>query len=408
MRPDDLPRFRQSPTDPAFMADPYPAYERLRALGPVAFWEELGKPVLCGHAEVSAALRDRRFGREVTHLASREALGWDPIPERLAPFYAFEAHSLLEREPPVHTRLRKLVNRAFTSRAVAGLGPWIEGLAESLIDEFEPETELMERFATPIPLTVIADLLGAPVEAGPQMLEWSHDMVGMYQAGRDRAAEDRAVAATEAFSAFMRELIAQRRRRPGEALIDALIAAEDPSAEGGARLSEPELVTTCILLLNAGHEATVHAIGNAVRLVVEGGLDRAAFGRAGGERAVDECLRLDPPLHLFSRYALGEVEVAGLRLKLGEEVGLLLAAANRDPDVFADPARADFAREGADRHVSLGAGLHFCVGAPLARLEMRAALAVLFRRWPELRLAGPPRRSGRWHFHGHEALRIAS
>ena len=210
MRPDDLPRFRQSPTDAAFMADPYPAYERLRALGPVAYWEELGKPVLSGHAEVSAVLRDRRFGREVTHLASREALGWDPIPERLAPFYAFEEHSLLEREPPAHTRLRRLVNRAFTSRAVAGLGPRIEGLAESLVDRFDPETELMERFATPIPLTVSAELLGAPVEAGPQMLAWSHDMVGMYQAGRDRAAEDRAVAATEAFSAFMRGLIAER------------------------------------------------------------------------------------------------------------------------------------------------------------------------------------------------------
>ena len=408
MRPDDLPRFRQSPTDPAFMADPYPAYERLRALGPVAFWEELGKPVLCGHGPVSAVLRDRRFGREVTHLASREHLGWDPIPERLAPFYAFEAHSLLEREPPVHTRLRRLVNRAFTSRAVAGLGPRIEGLAEALVDDFDPATELMDRFATPIPLTVIAELLGAPVEAGPQMLAWSHDMVGMDQAGRDRAAEDRAVAATQAFSAFMRELIAARRRRPGEALIDALIAAEDPAAEGGARLSEPELVTTCILLLNAGHEATVHAIGNAVRLVVEQRLDRRAFGGPGGERAADECLRVDPPLHLFSRYALGEVEVAGLRLRLGEEVGLLLAAANRDPAVFADPARADLGREGAERHVSLGAGLHFCVGAPLARLEIRCALAVLFRRWPDLRLAEPPRRSGRWHFHGHEALRIAS
>ena len=403
MRPDDLPRFRQSPTDPVFMADPYPAYERLRALGPVAFWEELGKPVLCGHAEVSAVLRDRRFGREVTHLASREALGWAPIPERLAPFHAFEAHSLLEREPPVHTRLRRLVNRAFTSRALAGLGPRIEGLAEELIDGFSSEAELMEGFATPIPLTVIAELLGAPIEAGPQMLAWSHDMVGMYQAGRGRAEEDRAVAATEAFSSF-----AQRRRRPGEALIDALIAAEDPAAEGGGRLSEPELVATCILLLNAGHEATVHAIGNAVRLVVERDLDRAAFGGRGGERAADEGLRVDPPLHLFSRYALGEVEVAGLRLRLGEEVGLLLAAANRDPLAFPDPARADLLRPGAERHVSLGAGLHFCVGAPLARLEIRSALAVLFRRLPDLRLAQAPRRSNRWHFHGHDTLRIAT
>lgn len=407
MRPDDLPRFRQSPNDPAFQEDPYPAYERLRALGPVAWWEELAKPVFCGHAEVSAILRDRRFGREVTHIASREELGWAPIPERLAPFYAFEAHSLLEREPPAHTRLRRLVNRAFTSRAIAGLGPRIEGLAEGLVDGFGPGTDLMAAYATPIPLTVIAELLGAPVEAAPRMLAWSHDMVGMYQAGRGRAEEDRAVAATEAFSAFMRDLIAARRRRPGEALIDALIAAEDPSNEGG-RLSEEELVVTCILLLNAGHEATVHGIGNAVRLVVERGLDRGAFAGPAGETAVDECLRLDPPLHLFGRYALGEVEVAGLRLKLGEEVGLLLAAANRDPAAFADPARADLARAGAERHVAFGAGLHFCVGAPLARLEMRAALAVLFRRMPGLRLAAPPVRSRRWHFHGHDALRVTA
>ncbi len=396
--------FRQSPTDPAFVQDPYPAYERIRALGRAPVWEDYGFPVIPAHADVSAIFRDRRFGREITHVATREELGWPPIPDRLAPFYAFESHSLLEREPPAHTRLRRLASRAFTSRAIAALAPRIESLANALIDGFGPEPDLIADYATPIPMTVIAELLGAPLDASAQMLSWSHDMVAMYEARRDREAEDRAVAATLAFSAFMRDLIAARRAAPGDALIDALIAAED----AGDRLTEPELVATCILLLNAGHEATVHGIGNAAKLALEGRLPAAAFADPRADAAVEEALRLDPPLHLFTRYALQDAEAAGRRFRKGETVGLLLAAANRDPVAFPDPAQADLSRPDAARHQAFGGGIHFCVGAPLARLEMKIALATLFRRLPALRLAAPPRYSDRYHFHGLAALRVTA
>jgi cytochrome P450 len=349
---------------------------------------------------VSALLRDRRFGRQILHVATREELGWPETPQHLKPFYDFESHSLLETEPPVHTRLRGLVNRAFLSRIVERLRPRIETLAHELIDGFAArrETELLESFATPIPITVIAELLGVPVEMGPQLLSWSHDMVAMYQARRDRAIEDRAVAATLAFSDFMRGYVRERRSEPSDDLLSRLIAAETE----GSHLSEDELVTTAILLLNAGHEASVHAIGNGVRALIENG----HAGVAPGEGHVEEALRFDAPLHLFTRYALSDLDYDGLRLKKGETVGLLLGAANRDPERFANPDGFDPARD-PNPHVSFGAGIHFCVGAPLARLEMNIALPILFSRLPGLRLAASPRYRDAYHFHGLEALRLA-
>lgn len=423
MRPEDLPRFRQSPTDPAFVQDPNPTYARMRALGPAVFWEDYGHAVFTRHAQVSALLRDRRFGREVTHLASREALGWDPIPDRLAPFHAVEAHSLLEREPPAHTRLRRLVNRAFTSRAIAGLAPRIEAEARRLVDAMpagpDAPFDLVPAFAEPLPMAVIAHMLGAPAAEGPRMLAWSHDMVGMYQAGRTREDEDRAAAAAAAFADWMRALIARRRAAPGGALIDALIAAEDDAANGGGRLSEDELVSTCILLLNAGHEATAHALGNAVHLALTGRLDPAVFANpasdAAAETAADETLRFDAPLHMFTRFALGEPAggdatvgkgAEAVTFRLGETIGLLLGSANRDAEAFPDPDRLDPARANAARHVSFGAGIHFCVGAPLARMELRIGLRVLFAQRPGLCLAAPATYRDAYHFHGLEALRV--
>jgi cytochrome P450 len=395
-------RFSQDPRDPAFVQDPYPAYDTMRALGRAVWWEEYGHWVFPHHAEVSALLRDRRFGREILHVATREELGWDPVPEHLAPFYAFEQHSLLEKEPPAHTRLRKLVNRAFTSRAVDRFRPRIEALAHRLIGGMGAEADLLADYAEPIPVTVIAELLGTPVEAAGQMLGWSHDMVAIYQFRRDRGVEDRAVAATEAFGDFMRRHIAARRKAPADDLISELIAAE----EAGDKLSADELVTTCVLLMNAGHEATVHGIGNAVKAVLEEGVDPGVFSGPGAALAVDEMLRFDAPLHMFTRYVLEDLEYAGVRLRKGETIGLMLGAANRDPAVFAGPGRIDPARANAAQHVSFGAGVHFCVGAPLARLEMRVALATLFRAAPSLSLREPPKFADRYHFHGLERLSV--
>lgn len=371
----------------------------------VFFWEEYRMWCFAGHAEVGALFRDRRFGREVLHVASRAELGWPEIPAHLQPFTDVEAHSMLEREPPVHTRLRTLVNRAFVSRTVERLRPRVEALAHALIDGFaaDGEVDLLPAFAEVIPVTIIAELLGVPVRHAPQLLDWSHRMVAMYQFNRSPAVEDAAVAATVAFAGFVRAVVRERRSAPGEDLISLLIAAE---ASGG-RLSEDELVSTAILLLNASHEATVHAIGNGVAALLQARLDPAPLFATPERTAatVEELLRFDPPLHLFTRYALEPVEIAGVSLKRGDQVALLIGAANRDPAVYADPDRLDPERAGVP-HVAFGAGIHFCVGAPLARLELQVALPILFARLPGLRLAEPPRVADRYHFHGLDSLRV--
>ncbi len=399
-------RVRLDPRDPQFFQNPYPAYDAIRAAAPTFFWEDYGFWCLADYAEVAALLRDRRFGRQILHVMSRERLGWPEPPEHLEPFNAIERHSLLELEPPEHTRLRSLVNRAFLSRQVERLAPRVAELANRLIDAFAArgEAELIGEFATTIPIAVIAELIGVPVEIAPQLLEWSHRLVAMYQFGVTRAVEEGAAAAARDFGAFLRETIAARRAGPCDDLISRLIAAE---ADGG-RLSADEMVSTCMLLLNAGHEATVHGLGNGVKALLESGLDlTAAFADAPAtEATVEELLRFDAPLHLFTRYALEDVEVAGLRLAQGDRIGLLLGAANRDPKAFPAPARLD-PRRSPNPHVAFGAGIHFCVGAPLARLEMRVALPILVERLPRLRLAEAPRYRDAFHFHGLEALRVA-
>jgi unspecific monooxygenase len=401
----DARRVRLDPRDPAFVQNPYPAYHAIRMNAPVFFWEDYGLWCFAGHAEVSALLRDRRFGRQILHVMSRAELGWPEPPNRLDAFNAIERHSLLELEPPEHTRLRNLVNRAFVSRQIEKLVPRIATLAHERIDAFEPlgSVDLIAHFATPIPVAVIADLLGVPREMGPQLLDWSHRMVAMYQFGVTRAAEDSAAAASRDFAAFIRDYSRERRGDLRDDLISQLLIAE----AGGGKLSESELVTTCILLLNAGHEATVHGIGNGVKALIENRVDVAqAFASPkSGADMVDELLRFDAPLHLFTRYALEDLEFAGLQLRKGEKIGLLLGAANRDPERFAQPDALDAGRP-VNPHVSFGAGIHFCIGAPLARLEMTTALPILFSRLPKLRFAEPPRYRDSFHFHGLEALGV--
>ncbi len=290
--------------------------------------------------------------------AARRWAGAQP-PAYLAPFLAVESHSLLELEPPEHTRLRNLVNRAFVSRQVERLGPRIAGLANALIDGFEGEgaADLLERFATPIPVIVIAELLGVPAGLWPRLLDWSHRMVAMYQFGVTREVEENAVAATREFVAFLRGYVEQRRGARTDDLISQLIGAE---ADGG-RLSEDELIATCILLLNAGHEATVHGIGNGVKAMLEAGINPAqAFATPSTSAAlVDELLRSDAPLHLFTRYALEDMEYDGVALKQGDKVGLLLGAANRDPERFPDPDVESMRRARQTRMSALAAAFIF-------------------------------------------------
>jgi cytochrome P450 len=261
--------------------------------------------------------------------------------------------------------------------------------------------DLLAEFASPVPVAVIADLLGVPREMGPQLVEWSHRMVAMYQFGANRAVEDRAAEAAHAFAAYVRGFARARRGDLGDDLVSQLLIAESD----GGKLNQDELVTTVILLLNAGHEATVQAIGNGVKILLEQGIDsrRAFASESAAQATVEELLRLDPPLHLFTRCALEEVEVAGVRLEKGEKIGLLLGAANRDPERFPKPDMFDPTRS-PNPHVSFGAGIHFCVGAPLARLELAVALPILFSRLKGLCLVERPRYRDSFHFHGLEAL----
>jgi unspecific monooxygenase len=393
------------PRDPAFVQDPYTSFAVLHRDCPIARWEQIGMWCFTRHADVSALLRDRRFGRQILHVATREELGWPEPVSHMAPVCDFERHSLLELEPPAHTRLRGLVNRAFTSRHIEPMAPRIEAIAHRCIDAFPGggALDLLEHYAMPIPVLVIAGMLGVPEDMAPSLLEWSHDMVAIYQSRRDETIERRAAAATVSFSAFVRDLIAERRAAPGDDLLSTLIAA----MEDGERLNEEELVSTVILLLNAGHEATVHAIGNGVKTLLGEPLDPAALlaKPEAAAAAVEETLRFDPPLHLFSRYALEDVTIAGVPLRRGEQVGLLLGAANRDPERFADPGRF-VADRAPNPHVSFGAGIHFCLGAPLARMEIGITLRVLFERLPRVALAAPPRYRDTWHFHGLERLMV--
>lgn len=405
MPPVSIPVADVDPRDPAFVRDPYPTYARLRALGPMVAWDALGYTVFTRHAEVNALLRDRRFGRQILHLATREELGWPPPQPHLAGFDAMERHSLLELEPPAHTRVRALVNRPFIPKEIAKLESRIEALAHTLVDGFAArrEGELLDDFARHLPVLVIAGFLGVPESMAPQLLAWSHDMVAIYQVRRDRAIEDRAEVATLAFSAWMRALLEERRRAPADDVLSQLLGARGPD---GDALSSEELVTTAILLLNAGHEATVHAIGNGVAALLSASPDGGQWLLDAPVSCAEEMLRFDAPLHLFTRFALEDVTIGDRAFAKGERIGLLLGSANRDADRFPDADRFDASRS-PNPHVAFGAGIHACVGAPLARLELRTALRVLFERLPTLRLAAAPAVADTWHFRGHRRIPVA-
>ena len=386
----------QSPTEPEFVQNPYPFYHTARDAGDLVFWPEYNMPAAVSHAAVQGFLRDRRFGRERPPEMDVQA------PDHLAAWLAVETHSLLEAEPPRHTRLRALVLRAFTSRAITALAPDIEQLCHTLIDAFPAAPfDLLDAYCTQVPVITICRLLGVPEAMAPQLLDWSHAMVAMYQTNRTRQTEDTAASAAAAFSAFLNDYVEQRRTDPRDDLITRLIEAE----EDGEKLSRDELIATCILLLNAGHEATVHSLGNGVKALLETDTGPKALTPETIDNTVEEILRYDPPLHMFTRYAYEEVELFGHRFTRGDQVALVLGAANRDPAVWADPNRFDPTRD-IQTNTSFGGGLHFCVGAPLARLEMRIALPILFDRYPALRLAEPPQYADSYHFHGLTNLMV--
>jgi unspecific monooxygenase len=394
------------PRDPAFFQNPYAFYDALHASNPAFYWEEYGHWCFAGFKDVSALLRDKRFGRQILHVATREELGLPEPKAHTAHFDLTEKYSLLTLEPPAHTRLRTLVNRAFVSRHVEQLRPRIVRLANEMIDGFEGQdsVDLIKAFAAPIPAIVIAEMLGLPAEMAPQLLNWSNRMVAMYMFGVSHETELDANQASQDFMDFVGDAIKERRRQPREDLLSHMLTSD----RDGDVLSDDEVMSTAILLLNAGHEATVHTTGNGVKSILESGIDPVTLFATPEqtEATVEECLRFDAPLHMFTRYALSDLDYEGLHLRKGDVIGLMLGAANRDPQRFTNANSFDpFRTDGAN--VSFGAGIHFCIGAPLARIELQVAFSELFKRLPKLRIAEAPRYNNVYHFHGLEKLVVS-
>ncbi|MGW5325276.1 cytochrome P450 [Streptomyces sp. NPDC004014] len=393
------------PWDPGFVADPYPAYAELRARGRVIRYEPTDQWLVPHHADVSALLRDRRLGRTYRHRFTHEEFGRSAPPPEHEPFHTLNDHGMLDLEPPDHTRIRRLVSKAFTPRTVERLKPYVHGLADDLVAGLVEAGggDLLTDVAEPLPVAVIAEMLGVPEADRALLRPWSAAICGMYELNPSEETAANAVRASAEFSAYLAELIAARRERPGEDLISGLIAAHDE----GDRLTEQEMISTAVLLLNAGHEATVNATVNGWWALFRNPGQLAAL-RADHSlvpSAVEELMRYDTPLQLFERWVLDDIEIAGTTIPRGAEIAMLFGSANHDPAVFADPARLDLTRRD-NPHISFSAGIHYCIGAPLARIELAASMTALLERAPALTLAAEPRRKPNFVIRGLEGLSV--
>ncbi|ARP70974.1 cytochrome P450 [Streptomyces pluripotens] len=393
------------PWDPAFLADPYPAYAELRARGRVIRYEPTDQWLIPHHADVSALLRDRRLGRTYRHRFSHQEFGRTPPPPEQEPFHTLNDHGMLDLEPPDHTRIRRLVSKAFTPRTVERLKPYVCALAGELVSGLVREGggDLLTQVAEPLPVAVIAEMLGVPEADRAQLRPWSADICGMYELTPSPETAARAVRASVEFSGYLRELIAARRKEPGEDLISGLIAAHDE----GDRLTEQEMISTAVLLLNAGHEATVNATVNgwAALLRHPGQLAALRADHSLVPAAIEELMRYDTPLQLFERWVLEDIEIDGTTVPRGAEIAMLFGSANHDPAVFPEPDRLDLTRED-NPHISFSAGIHYCIGAPLARMELAASMTALLRQAPTLALAQEPVRKPNFVIRGLEGLRV--
>ncbi|MFE5678477.1 cytochrome P450 [Streptomyces erythrochromogenes] len=396
------------PWDAAFVADPYPAYRELRERGRAIWWEATGQWLVPHYADVSALLRDRRLGRTYLHRFSHEEFGREAPPPEHEPFHVLNGNGLLDLEDPAHARVRRLVAKAFTPRTVERLMPAVQRMAGELVGRLLADGggDLLATVAEPLPVAVIAELLGVPESDRGPLRPWSADICGMFELRPDEETARRAVRASIEFSAYLRELIAERRTRPGEDLISGLIAAHDD--EG--RLSEQEMISTCVLLLNAGHEATVNTTVNGWWALFRNP-DQLAALRAGRDpeklsTAVDELMRYDTPLQMFERWVLDDIRVGDTDIPRGAEVALLFGSANRDPARFTDPDTLDLER--ADNpHLTFGAGIHYCLGAPLARRELEASFgALLADGVPPLRLVEEPQWQDGYVIRGLKSLLV--
>ena len=371
--------------NPDFIANPYPILEELRNTKPIFYDPTWNKVFILGYDHISSLLRDKRLGRSIFHILSRDELGFPAPDPRLTAFDAFQEHHILDMEGRGHTRIRGLVQKAFTPSRVENLRLRIRDLVTQSLEKLPRTFDAVHDFAEPLPVTVIAELLGVPPADRHLLRPWSAAIVKLYELGYSDATAEAGNTAVLEFSSYIQSLAKLRRDKPQDDLVSALVEVE----EAGERLSNAELVANCLLFLNAGHEATVNGLSSALLALHRNPSAKAELVAATSQpdkakiwqTAIDELLRFDTPLPMFERWVLEDIEFAGVELKKGMELALLYASGNRDPNKFEHPDQIKLTRE-PNMHLTFGLGTHYCIGAPLARLEMAVALRMFLQKFP--------------------------
>ncbi len=393
------------PSNSEFQQNPYPVLNAIREDSPIFFNERSRQWTVTRFEFVHALLRDRRLGRTYTHVASHAEMGRSGPDPRWSDFQASEEYSLLNLEPPDHTRIRALLAKVFTPSSVAKMRPHLDALSVQLLTRAYDldQIDLLRDYAMPYSIDVICTLLGVPVSDGTMLLAWSHAIVRMYELATTDALRVNANQAGRDFISYTRALIATKRACPDATLVSDLVQVE----EAGDRLTEAEIISTVIVLLNAGHEATVNVHGNGMRafLLFPDEWRRVTTAEVTTRSAIEEMTRWDAPLQLFQRFVLAPngIDIAGQHIGFGAEIAMLFGAANRDPRRFPHADRFDVGRSDPG-HIGFGGGIHFCIGAPLARLELEASLDHLAQHTIEL--LEEPTYAPTFVLHGLNALKV--
>ena len=389
--------------NPTFVADPYEQLKALREIGKPVWHERMQIFLAARHSDANDVFRNKSLGRIFT----------DKSPEfEWETFNWLHSDSILDSEPPKHTRLRSLVAKAFNRNKIEGMRPAVERITQQLLGAIDEKVksgesfDLIADYAEPLPVKIIADLLGFPESEEHLLRPWSQSIVKMYEVNPSEQYQIEAKKAAGEFAEYVRNLAEHRKINPGKDLITDLAMVE----ENGEKLNSHELVATCVLLLNAGHEASVNAFGNGMVAALERP-DQAELlrknSRAITETALEEFMRFDAPLHLFERTATIDTELGGVKIEKGQKIAALIGSANRDSSVFERADEMDLTRD-PNPHIGFGAGIHFCLGAPLARLEMSVSLPALWEKYPKMQLAGTPVHRPTFVLRGYESVSISA
>ena len=389
--------------NPTFVADPYEQLKELREFGKPVWHEGMQIFLAARHSDANDVFRNKSLGR--IFIDKKPDFEWET-------FNWLHSDSILDSEPPKHTRLRSLVAKAFNRNKIEGMRPAVERITKQLLDVIEEKVksgetfDLIADYAEPLPVKIIADLLGFPESEEHLLRPWSQSIVKMYEVNPSEQYQMEAKKAAAEFAEYVRSLAEHRKKNPGQDLITDLAMVE----ENGEKLNSHELVATCVLLLNAGHEASVNAFGNGMVAALERP-DQAELlrknSRAITDTALEEFMRFDAPLHLFERTATVDTELGGVKIEKGQKIAALIGSANRDSAVFERADEMDLTRD-PNPHIGFGAGIHFCLGAPLARLEMSVSLPALWEKYPNMQLAGNPVRRPTFVLRGYESVSISA